>query len=429
MIETLKGRVGYRISLYTGCLERNHFDRWSMLFYKKANAGDKISMKDNDIYEYAVATYSFCREDKYIYTYDYQPEENWATYEGTLTPDSYRQADYVFKEDCYFRVNARRLDGQELLMPDGQKLDALFSFESNLEEDGITKCNYLPQIREFSDKVNSTEGRHFLLICDTHYCVNGTWDNSFGNIKAAASRIKLDGIIHLGDFTDGLCPKEVNAEYVRRIYSDLKELEVPMYVTLGNHDSNYFWNNPETFSEKEQYELYLREINTEDERLYYYKDFPDLKLRMFFLHSHDYREENRYGYSDEELYWFKCSLAEMPTDYKAIIFSHCPPLARYHYWNKIMRNGEKMLDAARRANAIAWIHGHNHADAIWYEDKLPIVSIGCNKLEDFKDKKPEGSVVPDRKAFEYSEDLWDVMTISKDTIIFNRFGAGEDRRL
>jgi RNA polymerase sigma factor (sigma-70 family) len=40
---------------------------------------------------------------------------------------------------------------------------------------------------------------------------------------------------------------------------DIRELGLPLYYVLGNHDSNYFRNNPERFSEKEMRELYLPE--------------------------------------------------------------------------------------------------------------------------------------------------------------------------
>ncbi len=78
---------------------------------------------------------------------------------------------------------------------------------------------------------------------------------------------------------------------------------------------------------------------------------------------------------------------------------------------------------------MAYIHGHNHADQIYQERAFPIISIGCNKLEDFKDKKPEGAYTPDRKRFTVTQELWDVMIVScdNDKIEFVRFGAGEDR--
>lgn len=81
------------------------------------------------------------------------------------------------------------------------------------------------------------------------------------------------------------------------------------------------------------------------------------------------------------------------------------------------------------AKVLALIHGHNHAEQVYTKRLFPIVSIGCNKLEDFKDKKPEGSHTFDRKKNTVTQDLWDVMIVSgkKDKIDFIRYGAGEDR--
>ena len=35
----------------------------------------------------------------------------------------------------------------------------------------------------------------FLLLTDSHYVVNGTWDDTVHNMTAVAEQMKLDGII------------------------------------------------------------------------------------------------------------------------------------------------------------------------------------------------------------------------------------------
>ena len=80
---------------------------------------------------------------------------------------------------------------------------------------------------------------------------------------------------------------------------------------------------------------------------------------------------------------------------------------------------------------MGWIHGHSHVDQIVDEKPFPIISIGCSKLEDFREHKPGGSLTPERRRNTSSQELWDVLVLhpadgSMDLI---RFGAGEDRHI
>lgn len=87
-----------------------------------------------------------------------------------------------------------------------------------------------------------------------------------------------------------------------------------------------------------------------------------------------------------------------------------------------VRNGGKIL---------GYIHGHNHADQINKEKKFPIISIGCAKCEDFKDKKPEGAVTYDKKMGTVTQELGDVLVVDPQNgkMDFVRFGAGENRSI
>jgi len=186
----------------------------------------------------------------------------------------------------------------------------------------------------------------FLLLTDSHYVVNGIWDDTVHNMTAVAEQMKLDGIIHLGDLTDGMVSREVTTDYVSKMMEDMRSIGLPLYLILGNHDSNYFANNPERFTEEEQYELYLKEINKQDTKLYYYIDMEWIRVRFIFLDFFDYREKVRYGFSDDEVVWFQSVLKETPSEYRVLIFSHVPPLAEIHYWSDEIRNGNRMMELA-----------------------------------------------------------------------------------
>lgn len=435
-ITPIKGKTGIRLSLYTGMLERGFDDRWSSEYFYHAYAGDYVEFVDelSHDYELMVAEYSLDVDENLIYTYCYQPEENWTTYKHNMTPASYTSEPYYLSEECYIRVNIRRRGEGSL-----ELCDVPCRLVSERPEATVTVQEYFrDEIEDTVAKLNDMTGRKYLIIADSHYVINGTWDHTIANIREVVSRVSLDGIIHLGDFTDGLVSGEVNRTYVDIVYKDLNSLGLPVYVTLGNHDSNYFHNNPDTFTPEEQNSIFLSGISEATDKLYYYRDDSGMKVRMIFLHSHDFREQNRYGYSDDELQWFRDVLSGVPTDYKVMVFSHVPPLAKYHFWSDVMRNGEEMMEAAVEFNllrgnqdVIAWIHGHNHGDAVWNERGIPVISLGCNKCEYFEDKKPEGTKTYPRKLNSISEDLWDIMNIdmNENRLTFVRFGAGEDREI
>ena len=97
----------------------------------------------------------------------------------------------------------------------------------------------------------------FAVITDTHYVNNGTWERSAYNIQQVAARLPLQGIIHLGDLTDGILPLALTRESVDAVMADMKRTGKPVFLCCGNHDSNYFKNNPEKMTEEEMSVYYL----------------------------------------------------------------------------------------------------------------------------------------------------------------------------
>jgi hypothetical protein len=124
----LKGENGIRLGLSSGMLEHGHPNRWSTVHFYHAHSGDRIGFRNTETYEFAVATYSLNRPEEYIYTYSYQPEENWAIYRRDLTPESYRSQDYVFAEECFFRVNVKKEDEQPLSQEDQELIENALIF-------------------------------------------------------------------------------------------------------------------------------------------------------------------------------------------------------------------------------------------------------------------------------------------------------------
>ena len=91
-----KATGGYTIHEESGITKRRE-DRACTLHFYLAEKGDVLHLLDRK-YEYAVATYGLRTDPKYLYTYDYQPEENWAEYRHDLEQDKFIREDYVFTE-------------------------------------------------------------------------------------------------------------------------------------------------------------------------------------------------------------------------------------------------------------------------------------------------------------------------------------------
>ncbi|MEF9917337.1 MAG: LicD family protein [Lachnospiraceae bacterium] len=432
--------VGQKISSETGMIEPAEAEYMVTASIHQAVAGDRISLLNLE-YEFAIATYSNGIDGTYIYTYCYQKEENWTSYNHDYSENSFRTEDYIFHDTRYFRICLKHRNQEELSL---QKTDTsehiiqCFSQPKSYQE----KPYFADEIRETATKIlkkKTDKSLTLAILADSHYTIGGTWEDTAHTIREVHHQASFDGIVHLGDITDGMVPKRVTKFYAGKVLGDLMEHEIPLYVVPGNHDSNYFAGNPEPMTEEEQYELY--QISSRDYVIrtahepWYYADDAAHSLRMLFLSSFDPGERVRYGFPAEELDWVQRTLDATPSGYSIVVFSHVPPLPEIHYWSDSIRNGEELIalletyDEIPGNRVIAYVHGHNHTDQVYTERRFPIISIGCCKCESFEDKKPEGAVTAMRRLGTVSQELWDTMIItpSENQIEFIRFGAGEDK--
>ncbi len=259
----------------------------------------------------------------------------------------------------------------------------------------------------------------WILLADSHFTYNGTWDDTVEAMRILSKKIPLRGIIHLGDLTDGLLTEKETTVITDRMIQDMKGISSNLYLLAGNHDYNYFRGNPEViYPEIPQF----------------YRDIDDIRLRMVFIDSFDPKESVRYGFTDYSIHWLDSVLKRMPAGYRAVIFSHVPPLVRLQAWTDNIRNREKLINVlnTHADKIMAFLNGHNHCDLIFNDlnnGKFPIISINCSKCEYFTEHKPEGAVVPERRLGDRTQESFDILQIDtlKNEIFFTRFGAGRDR--
>ena len=427
--------------------------------------------------------YDMKRPEQWIRTYSYSPESCWMTFDPEHSLQEWNGEPKVMEKDGFIRLEAH-LPGPEssaglvcresaengpeaagnsstlpsekqavLSAPDNNEKpvpDTAPRVHGNIgrtsfvleyprgtgeKEAGIRPC-FREEILRMSKRIGrdrTPEEALLFLLADTHYTVNGIWEETGKNVRALAGRCTPDAVIHLGDLTDGMLPWPATLDFSRRVLWDLKKTGAPVYLCIGNHDTNYFRGNPDPIRASEAAKLLMGR-----KKPYYYEDLPAAKLRMIFLASFNPQfeeREKRYGFAPEVIRWLSRTLKRTPEEYRVLVFSHVPLLPRMHVWSQGIRGSEKTVRILetfqqKRGTLLAFIHGHNHADQTDRSLSFPVVSVGCGKLESFPEKKPAGSVCFEREEGERTQDLWDVLRVRKDGgLEFLRFGAGEDRIL
>ena len=429
---------GYWLNPQNGCLERGHRQMMATEGFYLADRGTRIHLQDNR-YRYAVACYNLEMADKYIHTYDYAPEQIWGTYQVGSLQESFMDEDYIFNDRCYFRVCLRRMDGETITSDEAANVENIISVKS-LGQSPMPKV-FWDEVQRVADKVKDIRSEGDLVLAvltDTHATVNGTWQDTAANIKVLQEKVHFDGVVHLGDMTDGTVSRAMTRFYVSSMLNDLNKLNVPIHIVLGNHDANYFHGNTEPMPLHEQAELYQGDVarwKQDKDKTYYFVDYPQQQLRCFYLSAYQNESRPRYGFDLTQISWVRETLKDVPKDWRVMIFSHDAPLAKLDPWSEEIRNGNLLMQALEgsQANILAYIHGHAHADYVynWQGIKdFPIISLGCAKCEDMLERKVEGSFTPPRELGKTTQELWDVLIIKNNgRLHFIRFGAGHDRNI
>ncbi|MCR5291248.1 MAG: metallophosphoesterase [Treponema sp.] len=444
------------IARSSGLYKKCGTNRMADFHFYEVHAGDTFEFNAKG-YECQIAFYNDTIDEKFIHTYCYSDEENWSTYTHSIKPLHWKKHGSRFTEHGWARLVVRKREG--LLKKALSVIKPLRPYILTADDKAFVEehCHFVRKVVDYEPKaffaseiddtakkvndLRSDDTLVFALLADSHYVINGLWEDTAHNLVEVHKKAPFDALIHLGDFTDGMTPLKITKEYFTIQYDDMKKLGAPLYLVLGNHDANYFRNNPEAMSIDGQTDFYLNKKSP-----YYCVDFAEKKLRALFLYSFDHTQEgqsNRYGFPDEEVAWVKEVLSTTPEDYKVIVFSHVPLLAAMHYWSDEIRNERPMvqvleafnsgsLAAGEKGRLLAFIHGHIHAD--WVNTSslsFPIVSIGCTKIEDDQIKKSPGSTTYSRKLGDVTQDLWDVLVVNTKSgrLDFVRFGAGKDRTL
>ena len=401
-------------------------------------AGDCLVPLKADL-EYQVAVYSPMPDPQYIYTYSYPPEANLTKFLPDESVFQWKTGLRSFSEPAYIRLVVRAdIQTEKTTLADFFRWeDKTVREEPSLRYSGKEGETLPVWIEEEAERV-ARRVQHcrragdlvFFLLTDIHYTTGCNWPWTAASLAAVKQRVKAEGIIQLGDITDGLLPTAWTERYAGRVLADIKALGLPVIGCLGNHDRNFFRGNSQGLSLRVCSQMCLGRDDPD-----YCMDFPEQRLRMIFLDSFDPQRKDRYGFSEDTVRRFGSMLEHAPEGFRILVFSHVPPLAKLHVWSdSILRSGEMIgllqrFCTKRGGTVLGWIHGHNHADQIDTSVGFPIVSTGCSKLEAFPEHKPAGSVTRMRRLGEPSQELWEVLVVHACSRDFDliRYGAGIDR--
>lgn len=292
----------------------------------------------------------------------------------------------------------------------------------------------------------------FTLCTDAHYASHDTtlFPKTITNMKAFAKQVRTDGIICLGDMTDGNGTQDVTTARLDSIMPLLKNSGFPVYFTAGNHDCNAYSSASYYFTTSQAYQKYYAPCSnnvfadTTSHGVNFYKDFDEHKIRLISLDATNTESGSvpHYRYPENTTTWFSNILPNTPSGYTVILMTHLSPYST-HNWNETGANNATAVKNAietwltTSGNTIISFIGHSHSD-FSFDDPYLEIAFHCNKIEpnytedrieDGTGKFPVGAKFWKRTTGTVTEDCWDAVVIRPTSRKVNciRFGAGEDR--
>lgn len=141
--------------------------------------------------------------------------------------------------------------------------------------------------KNFKIKNEISESTSKMLIC--HFSdIHGDIER-FNNVLELIEYYNPDFAVHTGDL-----PVWNSSDNIDFFFGGIEQLDVPVYNTIGNHDT--FSNNGPLTNENlhERYIAPIKNITCDSGKGWYYTDFANHKLRLIVMNPYEYFNEN-YG--------------------------------------------------------------------------------------------------------------------------------------
>lgn len=240
----------------------------------------------------------------------------------------------------------------------------------------------------------------FLVFGDLHYDDYKDSEWRLNELINKAKNEKVDFIVSLGD----ICfPIERN----RSIFSKFQSAGIPVYHTIGNHDTQ-MWSIEETLMfqgrDKSYYSFIFGEYKFIVLDSCFWKNeqgdhhFPNTK-----------KEPSIYPIIPaREIEWLKTKLED---DRKIIVFSHHSLVNDFA--NRGIRNKKEILDLFDGKNVVLCLNGHDHGDDMKVINNIPFYTVNASSGYCWWGGNPPGSEI---KELPYRDPLHVVVELDETEI-------------
>lgn len=257
------------------------------------------------------------------------------------------------------------------------------------------------EVKAFA-KALPSEGFKILMVTDSHYedLYDETVKGAYPSGKYALNHLAVvdylsqfvDVVIAGGDNTNGIDGNYAHTKADQAIYASRllqSAHKVDRFMLVGNHDDGSaiaaqdVQVKPDNVMTNDDFEQVFRtadlafgEQRDQDDSLYFYKDYPDQKLRVIGLNSVDipydltnsdgsakYTRWLDYSYSQRQMDWLVEDALVVPTGYQALFVTHIPlvygfnPAANAHWYNSDLLEG--IINAFASGSKFV---AHSHVD-------------------------------------------------------------------
>lgn len=205
----------------------------------------------------------------------------------------------------------------------------------------------------------------FAVFTDLHYDNIPDGNRRLKEFLSNISNEKLDFIISLGDLC---CPNKENKE----ILTKLEQQGIPVYYTLGNHD---------TYEHEQNYIVNFFQM----ERDFYSFQLEGIKFIVlnscYMKRGNEFLPYDKSKYDkctdeypfipESEVNWLQKELSDESLQY--VIFSHHSLVNEFG--NRGITNREKVRDLLEKRNVLLCMNGHDHGDDCKIINSIPYYTL------------------------------------------------------
>lgn len=289
----------------------------------------------------------------------------------------------------------------------------------------ITDSYFKTAVNNVAQKINSLseeDWESFIFITDPHG--NGNQQKSQAIALYLLDNTNISMIVLGGDYYLNYWGQYDNQF---EDYLDPLKDNINVYALFGNHET---YNKGSYNNKYYLYDYFLKNktwLKGQPEKLYYYFDDNDKKIRYVFLNTSDC---SQYVMTSKQIDWLRSTVSTLPnSDWSLLVFGHVN-LDTFDIDSDIIRgstelNASNIISAIDQCNGtiIGYICGHQHIDMTKKVGNFQQTTLQCDKLET-RDYYPGISFV-DRSENDATKQAVSIISINQKEkqVIIRRIGA------